>query len=252
MKNLKLGKLPKREDRLKRTLKLSTVLPVLPPLPAVIDWTGKVPDWKMLGNDLIGNCTCAAAGHSEMLWTSQASQEFIPTDADILTAYQAVSGYDPSKTDSDGNNPTDTGADMLTVQNYWRNTGIAGHKIGAYAALNVAKLDEFRASVYLFGASNIGIQMPQSAMDATNSGTIWTELGDTDIVGGHDIILVAYDANGFWSITWGQKQYMTNEWLLGYTDEAYCPFSQDFINGTTGVSPSGFNMQKLQEYLASL
>ena len=73
----KLGKLAPKNDP--RTLKYKDYFKKLPPIPAAIDWTPKVPDWQMLGNDQYGDCTCASAMHMEMLWTSQAGAEFIPT-----------------------------------------------------------------------------------------------------------------------------------------------------------------------------
>ena len=83
----------------------------------------------MMHNDTIGDCTCAAAGHLVMEWTANVGAETTPADADILAAYSAITGYDP-KTGAN-----DNGAVETDVLNYWRKTGIAGHKIMAYAAL---------------------------------------------------------------------------------------------------------------------
>lgn len=239
----KLGKKAVRHDS--RTFKLSRYLPTLPPVPSAIDWSGKVPDWLMLANDSVGDCTCAAAGHLEMLWTSQTQTEFVPTDAAVLAAYSALTGYNPANPD------TDTGADELTVLNYWRNTGIAGRKIFAFASVNLSNLAEVHAAIAFFGGLYLGAQIPQSAMDATQAGQAWTDTTDTNIVGGHAFPGVAYDPDGLACITWGQLQKMTWAWLAQYADEAYCVLSPDWI-ALNGLSPSGFNLTQLNQDLAQL
>ena len=71
-----------------------------------------------MGNDKIGDCTCAAAGHLIMEWTSLAQPKmFTPTDPQIVAAYSAITGYNP-KTGAN-----DNGAAELDVLNYWRKTG---------------------------------------------------------------------------------------------------------------------------------
>lgn len=59
---LKLGKLPKLED--KRTLRLSKYMEV-PKAPPVVSWHDFKPvsDWGMCGNDIYGNCVIATAAH---------------------------------------------------------------------------------------------------------------------------------------------------------------------------------------------
>lgn len=238
-----LGKKPVRHDV--RTFKLSTYLSTLPPVPAAVDWTGKVADWLMLGNDSVGDCTCAAAAHLEMLWTSLTSNEAAPSVADVLAAYSAITGYTPDDPNSD------TGADELSVLNYWRKNGIAGRKIYSYVKVDLAKPNEVRAAIALFGGLYIGVQLPQSAMDATNAGQPWTNTVDTDILGGHAVCLTAYDSTGLTCITWGQKQILTWDWLDKYADEAYCILSPDWI-GVSGGAPSGFNLNQLQNDLKAL
>lgn len=251
MKNFryKLGKKPVQYDH--RTFKLARYLPALPPVPAAIDWSGRVLNWEMLGNDTVGNCTCASAGHCEMLWTSQTGPEYSPADADILAAYSAITGYDPKQTDAAGNNPTDNGADELSVLKYWRNNGIAGHKISSFMSVDVSNLNQVRAAVALFGVLYVGVQMPARAMDETNAGEPWIVGPDTQIEGGHAIPIVAYDADELTCVTWGQLQKMTWEWFQKYCDEGYVVLSQDWINAN-GSAPSGFNLAQLSQDLKSL
>ena len=54
-----------------------------------------------------------------------------PSDKQVVAAYSAITGYNPST------GANDNGAVEIDVLNYWRQTGIAGHKIGAYVALGL-------------------------------------------------------------------------------------------------------------------
>jgi hypothetical protein len=190
-------------------------------------------------NDQLGDCTIAGAAHLEELWTSQATVEVIPSDADVLAAYEAAAGYNPD----DPN--TDQGACLIDVLNYWRNKGIAGHKIMAYVKVDHTDLDHVKAALMLFGGLYGGVQLPASAMPATDAGQVWADTTDTNIEGGHCIDYAQFDVNGLTCITWGQLQKLTWEWFLKYTDELYAIISADWINAS-GTAPSGFNLNQLQ------
>jgi hypothetical protein len=122
---LKLGKHPPRHDP--RTLQFATyATAALAAPPPSLDLTTKVKvPWGMMDNAQVGDCTCAAAGHLMMEWSANAkSKTFTPSDAQIIAAYSAVTGYNP-KTGAN-----DNGAQEIDVLNYWRQTGIAGHNSG--------------------------------------------------------------------------------------------------------------------------
>src|SRR5262249_31487386 len=126
---VKLGKHPARHDP--RTLQLSKYLPAgtIPHPPSKDDWEKKVSNWPMMLNDNLDDCTCACAGHMVEQWTTYAGTTVTLPDSAILQAYEAVAGYIP------GNPKTDNGCVILDVLNYWRKTGVGGHQILAYAAL---------------------------------------------------------------------------------------------------------------------
>lgn len=247
----KLGKLAARHD--KRTLQFKSYLTTLPPIPSAIDWTGKISEWGMLGNDTVGDCTCAGAGHLEMDWSSNAApSELAPTQEQILAAYSAITGYDPSQTDpTTGNNPTDTGADLLTVLNYWRAHGVAGHGIKYYTQIPLKSITDVKAAIALFGGVYLGVQLPDNAMDAFNAGQPWSDTTDTNIEGGHCIVLVAYDPTYFTAITWGAKQLLTPAWFETYADEAYAVISPQWLNAH-GTTPGGFNLTQLEADLKAV
>jgi hypothetical protein len=242
----KLGKKAVRHDP--RTLQFKSYLtPTLPPPPVSIDWTGKVTDWQMLGNDTVGDCTCAGAGHLEMAWSSYAAPtEAPPTTEQILAAYSAITGYTPSNPNSD------TGADCLTVLNYWRGPKIAGHGIKSYTQVSPNNINEVKTAIALFGGVYIGVQLPDNAMDQFNAGQPWSDTSDQNIEGGHCIVLVGYDENYFTAITWGTKQLISPAWFTAYTDEAYAVISPQWVEAGGVNTPTGFNLTQLEADLKAL
>ncbi len=253
---LKLGKQKARHDP--RTLLLATyTTPALPPPPPSLDLTDKVKGaWGMMDNDQIGDCTCAAAGHLLMEWTSRAkSRMFTPSDKQVVAAYSAITGYNPAT------GANDNGAVELDVLNYWRQQGIAGHKITAYVALEPSNQTHVMDAVWIFGGCYIGLALPKSAQPQTENHQPWsvppqgpTGDGAPGSWGGHAVPVVAYDARGVTVITWGATQLMTWGFWNTYCDEAYAIITPDFLEKKAGqtVTPDGFNLQQLQADLADL
>jgi hypothetical protein len=250
---LKLGKHPARHDP--RTLLLASyTTPALPTPPASFDLTTKVgASWGMMQNQLLGDCTCAAAGHLIMEWTANAGKKMItPTDKQIIAAYSAITGYNPTT------GANDNGAVEIDVLNYWRQSGIAGHKIGAFMALEPANHTHIMDSVYVFGGCYIGLQLPNSAKAQTMNHQPWsvppggpTGDGKPGSWGGHAVPVMAYDSRGVTCVTWGALQVMTWTFWEAYCEEAYSILSLDYLTGKK-VTPQGFNLQQLQADLTDL
>lgn len=246
---LMLGKQPARDD--KRTLKLENYLDLsaLPPPPLECDWTAKVgPSWGMMGNDRIGDCAIVAPGHMMMAWTGNAGTLFRPTDAQIVTAYSAVSGYDPRT----GQN--DNGCVLLDVLNYWRKTGIAGHKIGAYVKLRLKDHAQAMLANWLFGGLLVGVMLPltaqgQDVWDVPPSGAVGR--GAPGSWGGHAVNKEKHDAGGPVAITWGAPKRMTWRFWDTYVDEIFCCISQDWLD-STGRAPNSLDMAALTADLAAI
>ena len=251
-KKLKLGKQLARHDP--RTLLLASyVTPALPTPPAQADLTTKVNSWGMMENDQLGDCTCAAAGHLIMEWTANAGKKMVkPTDKQIVAAYSAITGYNPQT------GANDNGAVEIDVLNYWRQSGIAKHKIGAYVALEPSNHIHIMDSVYIFEGCYIGLQLPVSAQAQVQNHQPWsvppggpTGDGKPGSWGGHAGPVVAYDTRGVTVVTWGALQVMTWSFWEAYCDEAYAILSTDYLDDKQ-QSPAGFNMQQLQADLADL
>jgi hypothetical protein len=247
--NVKLGRLPKRDDP--RTLKLTNYLtPALAAPPTATDWTTKVPSWPVFENDTVSDCTCAAAGHDIEAWTITATGvEAQVTDQQVIEAYTAITGYNPAT------GANDKGANVLDVLNYWRTTGIAGHSIGAFAEVDATNHQEVKQSVYLFGGVYLGLSMPVTAQAQTSANEPWDVVTGPDAEpgswGGHAVPGLAYDETSLTVVTWGALQKMTWNFLDTYCEEAYAVISQDWL-GSAATSPAGLDLQQLNNDLAAV
>lgn len=245
LSKMKLGKAAPRHDP--RTLQLTNYLleEALPPPPVSVNWGGKVPTWPMMRNDTVGDCTCAAAGHLIEEWTANATSEVTLSDDIIISAYSAITGYDPQTGENDN------GAVELDVLNYWRNTGIGNRKIEAFVALEPRNVDHVRVAVNLFGGCYIGLALPISAQRQR----IWavppggpSGQGAPGSWGGHAVPVVAYDLRGLTCVTWGSLKRMTWEFWKAYCDEAYALLSPDWLTAQN-TNPAGIDLTTLQQDL---
>jgi len=251
-KKLKLGKGAARHDP-RALLMASYLTPALPAPPASFNLAAKVHAWGMMVNDQLGDCTCAAAGHLIMEWTVNAGKKLVtPTDKQIVAAYSAITGYNPVT------GANDNGAVEVDVLNYWRQSGIAGHKIGAFVSLEPSNHAHVMDAVYMFEGCYIGMQLPISAQAQVQNHQPWsvppggpTGDGKPGSWGGHAVPVVAYDSRGVTVVTWGALQSMTWSFWETYCDEAYAILSNDYINGKK-QAPQGFSLQELKADLADL
>ncbi len=238
--HLKLGATLRRDPK---TVALADYLDeaALPPIPPTFDLTSHVHRWPMYGNDTLGDCTCAAAGHMVQAWTAANGKVQTPLTANVEKAYWAT---------GDG---TDDGRVETDVLNYWRTPGIGTHKISYYAYVNSRNLAHVRAAAYLFGGVYTGIALPLTAQQQH----VWDVVGDGQTGnsepgswGGHAVPYVAYDSLGFTIVTWGGLLKLTTRFHAAYTDEVYAIISPDWLKA--GKTIDGFNLAQLQADLAAV
>ena len=238
---VKLGKHAPKKDA--RNLKLARYLTAsLPPPPESCDWSAKVGgSWGVMLNDSLGDCTCAAAGHLIEAWTANAGVRVTPPDSAILAAYEQLCGYNPADPSTDG------GGVEVDVLNGWRKIGIAGHRIGAYAAVDVHNLSHVKTAVSLFGGVYAGVSLPRSAQ-GQNSWAVPSggAVGDGAVGswGGHAVPVVAYNPAGPVVVTWGALLQVTWAFWLAYFDEAYAIVSPDWLVAGA-ATPAGVNVEAL-------
>jgi hypothetical protein len=249
------GRLPAHDERTRPRLKLGPALRgptagrVLPDVPAVVDYLSRVTEWPMYLNDRIGDCTVAAAAHMvEAATTYGRGRTTLIGDADVVAAYSAVSGYDPVT----GRN--DNGAVMQDVLDLWRKDGIGGHRILAFAAVDVRDPIEVAAALYLFGHLYVGMNVPLCAEDQFATGKAWdTVLGfDGGNLGGHAVNLGGIDPDGSYRlVTWGRVQPMTRPFWRRYVEEAWVVVTPEWLEATGG-SPEGLDAAVLGEAYTAL
>lgn len=221
-----------------RTLKMRDYLaPSLPMPPVSRTYDKGITAWGVMLNDRLGCCTCSAAGHAIQETSANVGSEITVPDSAVLTAYEAVSGYNPQT----GQN--DNGAYEIDVLRYWQGTGVGGHKNAAYAACSTTNLDDVKACVNLFGFCYIGFVVPSNCIQQFDAGQPWDDSG-SPTTDGHAVIVVDFDATGGTVVTWGRLQKFTWAWWGKFVDEAWGVVLPDWI-AANGQAPSGFNLQQL-------
>ena len=246
---MKLGKLPARKDAVK--FKLGEYLDgtLLPTAPKNFGHERLVVNWQPLGNIQYGDCVFAGAAHETMLWNREASRTAIFTDADVLSDYSAVTGFNPSDPSSDN------GCDMQVAASYRRKTGVRDakgqrHLVTAYLAITPKDVEELKQAIYLYSAVGIGIEFPNTAMTQFNQGKPWTVVRGASIEGGHYVPAVGYNSRYLYVVTWGKVQQMSWAFYKKYNDESIAYISEEMLNGD--VSLEGFNLAQLELDLKQL
>jgi len=248
----KRGRLPRDITRFAPRLEHYVTGPLrvagLPPASGVIDRCTNVGDWQMALNDQIGDCTIAGACHMFAAMSVYGGHpEPLFSDAEIVTAYSAVSGYVP------GNPITDNGADMQSVLDYLKSTGMtdeAGqtHKVAGYAAFGDPADEVLLAQVLdVFGSVYVGVSLPASAEQEFASGQPWDYQPTSPEAGGHCIVLqkrAVGQAGVLEYVTWGAVQRTTRGFQRHYAEEAYAVVTEDWLQAN-GDSVSGLNLQQL-------
>jgi hypothetical protein len=242
---------PRLEDYVTGPLRVTG----LPPASGVIDRCTDVSDWPMYLNDQLGDCTIAGAAHmfaAMSVYAGHPEPSF--SDKEIVTAYSAVSGYVP------GDPSTDNGADLQTVLEYLRGTGMTDttgktHKAAGYAAFGNPADEVLLAQVLeTFGSVYVGVELPDSAEQEFADGQPWDWQPGSQIAGGHCIALQKRSVGGtgvLEYITWGTVQKATRGFQYHYAGppgnangECWAVVTQDWLTAS-GDSISGLDLSQL-------
>jgi hypothetical protein len=244
LSDVRLGKRRHKHDD--RTLRLARYVEAadLPEAPPSFRYSTPVASWPMYANDRLGDCTCAAAGHMIQAWTANAAEEVTIPEKAVVDAYDQVNGG------------VDEGAVELDVLNFWRKKGVGGHKIGAFAAIDLQSAPQIKDAVWLFGGVYIGVALPAVAQQ---QGNYWHMThygiagpGAVGSWGGHAVPVVDYNRYGLTVVTWGELTRMSWGFWNTYCDEAWAIISPDFLDPATGKAPPGFDLAQLNKDLNAL
>lgn len=260
----KLGKAPAVPGAVK--LKLSDYLDTakLPKLPQQFGHAHLIKDWGMFGNDKCGDCAFAGAYHETMLWNAEAGKTVRVDDRTVVGQYSAFTGYDPSKTNMWGENPSDQGTIVTDLIKHRATVGLPDadgkmHKIGAYVALEPGNLTELWYATYLFDGVGVGVSFPEEWMTAFNNGQPWDRVQKPTPAGGHYICGVSQVNNMLGIVTWGRLHWMTPAGYQQFNDESYAYLSEERLAGGHGPGPqhvardiNGFNLAQLRADIAEI
>ena len=201
----------------------------------------EVSNWDMLGNDKYGDCTFAGMVHAFMATASEEKEtETFPTTGETVTAYLTY------------NNGQDVGAVEAQLLQTWKSKEILGRQLIAYAPVPVSNLDEIKQVINTFGVCYIGIRVPAACETQFQQHQPWAVTNtpaDDQILGGHCIILVGYDSQYFYAITWGAVQKIEYTWLNQYMDEAWAIITPE-ISQKDGYN--GLNLEQLEKDIEAL
>jgi hypothetical protein len=246
-RNFKFGRKPRTFDS--RIPKLTAARGIA--LPVAVNYaTGMPANLSMLLNDTLGCCVESAQGHSEQVWTFNASvgrNMVTPSDAQIEAAYELEGGYVP------GNPSTDNGTVIQVALVDWLSNAIDGNTLAAFVEVDVNNMQAIKESIYATGFSLIGFNVPADIDE--NPGAIWDydPSANNSIIGGHCVICTGYQENGNLNlITWGSANYqMTPAFWTHFVDEAYALADTGWIQAT-GMTPGGLTLAQLEALMQSM
>ena len=208
--------------------------------------TSLINDWRLFGNDKVGDCAIAQPYHSIMLWNKMAGVDVNIDTQCVLDAYSVITGYDQKDSTSDH------GSDMFAVARYWRNNGLKDsdgniHKVDSFVALEAGNFQELITAMYLFNGVGIGVSLPDGWMHDFQFGhKPWDAIENPKILGGHAIMGCGRVDGMIQVITWGGVQPLTQAGYEQFNDESVVYLSKDMFADINGKNIDGFDYQQLQ------
>jgi len=253
MSNHKLGRLNRTYDSRVPHMSALTAGQTLAPPPPAKDWTREMPsNLGMMLNDTLGDCTCAAVYHAIQVWSYNTTGAVLTEpDVDVEKLYVLACGYNPRV---GGEGP---GGNEQHVLTYLHKTGApigpdgkTRHKIAAFVEVDPRMIDDVKRTIVDCGVAYIGFNVPQYIVPtAAPSPQVWdVQNTDTQIVGGHAVVLAGYDANGARVISWGQCYTMTWSFFSKYVDEVYAIADPDWVE-KKGTTPGGLSLDELENQM---
>lgn len=239
-KTVKLGMVaPKNPPK---ALRLRNYLVSVSPPPLPIDYSKKAASalLRMYLNNQFGCCVIAGKAHALGVWSSNDDSPIVEaTDQEILNAYNQLKA-----------GPGDSGCVMSDVLDYKTKTGIVFggkiRKLDGYVTVDHTNKTEVLIALYLFGALDIGFNLPADWLNSAAPGAVW-DLTNSGIVGGHCVEVVGANDLGVQLSTWGTVVTMTwQAFTVGnYVTEVYAMLSPEWYGTDRVVASNGLDAAKL-------
>lgn len=191
------------------------------PPPSVDFYTGL--SLPIDANDQYGDCVMAAVAHLIEAWNDEVKEpDAIPTSDEVVAEYFKLTGG------------ADSGLNESSTLTLWHRQGLFGHKIAAFAPLDVRNILAIHQAVAFYGGAMFGIQCPESAQEDFAAGQPWTYDPSSPVDGGHAIAPLGYDQHYVYCATWGGVAPVTYPFLGAYLDEAYAIIPNEFVEAGRG------------------
>jgi hypothetical protein len=217
------------------------------PPPATVDYSAKAMAsinrmYKNGGPGGEGCCVLTSSYHGQGVWSgNESGTPVLGTDTEVDTMYHGICG------------PGDPGCDIQTVLDYWRTKGLPFNgvikKIDDYVAVDWTNKTMVQVAIDIFGGGRIGINLPN---DWTCTGCTWGPTTSA-IVGGHDVRIIGYNADGVLVSTWANIVLILWEVFLSkkFLEEMYVELAPDwYSNGN--LAPNGINVAALRVAIATI
>jgi hypothetical protein len=216
---------------------------------------GSQPSWDQdpLFNNVAGCCVFAGPGHMTTLVGALTGKPSVVTADMVKAIYMQLTGYDPVT------GANDNGYVIRDMLNYWKSTGLYGHKILCYASVNFLDPDEMAIAQWLGCGVIGGFQLPLVSQNQKDSEGRqlwyvpqggWSAGQGPGSWGGHCIFIPGTSPGMDQGNSWGEPTQWTADWRNQCCDEAWIVIMDDWAV-LSGSAPNGFALQDLLSDVAS-
>ena len=156
------------------------------------------------------------------------------------------------------NGANDTGLVPDYAVRYWMNAGIALNKnvttlLDGQAEIDPADFTMVTRAIDYFGGVFAGFELPLSAQTENSNKVSWSSTeDDVGSWGGHATWAIDYDETYIYVVTWGGVQPVEHKFWIKYCVQVKALLQRSWINSKSSVSPSGLNLQCLDEQIVDL
>jgi hypothetical protein len=224
----------------------------VPAHPSSEDYLARLNAWKMLGNDVAGDCNAVAWANMRRLITATLSSEYYPTQAQVWQFYKTQNPlFNPqgtSLTNGPGSS-ADQGMEIQTGLEYLQSRGGPdGVKALAFAKVDQNDFAQVEAALAIFGGIWLGITVLDANQQEFANGQAWTDVPGSPIDGGHAILGGGYTPDVKF-ITWAQEtEFAPSFWSgsvngVSLVEEAWVVIWPEHLGSKSFLS--GIDLQQL-------
>ncbi|WP_154674233.1 hypothetical protein [Nakamurella lactea] len=198
---------------------------VVPPAPAHVDYGRIFTGWKMLGNDVAGDCVAVTWANQRALVTAALTGTPRYPDQSKVWSFYRTQNPDFNPNGGAANGPgsaADNGMVIQTALDRLRTVGGPdGVKAVAFAQVDYTNERELRAAHAIFGQVWYGITVLDANEQEFWSDEPWDYHPDSPIDAGHSVTGVGYDPTDYQFITWAIQTRWTESFRTHLVDEAW-------------------------------